>query len=514
MPFSITKLITRSGEFLAGKAAAAPKGTGSLQLPIEPPPKAPKGQVSLPSYWKSATATTAVFAKTDLNVANVDLTSNFRFGATTPAVIRSLARVNADLSAAAAAYLRVGIPENWGITAKNPDGTFNREATQLAMAILDHMDKMPDYVNGFSQVSSLRTVSEALGKEILIEGAASMELVLDKNRMPLKFQPIAVSQLFFFEDGDGTKPVQRLGGVDTDLDIPTFFYTQLDADLLNVYAQSPWEGAVQPVLASQTFLSDLRKVCARHIYPRWDLKIDEEKLRERIPPDILQDNEKLNTYLNQIIADVESTINGLGVEEALIHFDFFEVGYIDGGANDVPNTFETLKTIHDAKISTGAKVMPSILGQGAGSQNIASTETMIFLTSANGMIRLKLQELYSKAMTLAVRLFGLDVTCEFKFETINLRPVLELESFKAMEQSRILQQLSLGFLSDDEAALKLTGNLTPVGFKPLSGTGFFTAPTDPNANPHSNTSGNQQGALQQDLKPTTPQQAKGPAKKG
>jgi len=450
--------------------------------------------------------------KTDLNVANTDLTNTFRLGANTPAVIRNLARVNPDLSAALSAYLRVGIPEKFTCIARNPDGSFNRDATLLAMAILDRFNLMPDYSNGFSQVSSLRTVCEALAKEIFIEGACSMELVLDKGRMPLKFQPVAVSQLIFYQDGDGTKPVQRLGGVDTDLDIPTFFFTQLDADLLNVYPISPWEAAVQPVLAGTTFLSDLRRVCSRHVYPRYDLKIDEDKLRKRIPPEILNDKDQLSLYLNSILSEVETAINNMGVEEAVIHFDFFEIKYIEGGGQDVPNTFDTVKSIYDAKIATGAKTMPSILGHGTGTQNTASTETMVFMMSANGMVRLKLNEILSKGMTLAVRLFGMDVTCEFKFADIELRPESELTAFRVMKQSQILEQLSYGFITDDEASLALTGRLTPTGFKPLSGTQFLQL-NAAKLNPNDNQLGNQQGALTQDVKPTTPTQPKGPVKK-
>jgi hypothetical protein len=131
------------------------------------------------------------------------------------------------------------------------------------------------------------------------------------------------------------------------------------------------------------------------------------------------------------------------------------------------------------------------------------------------MIRLKLQEILSKAFTLAVRLFGMDVTVDFQFDDINLRPELETEAFRAMKQSRVLEQLSLGFITDDEAALELTGQLTPVGFKPLSGTNF-QAPsaqggaqnpltTADGANP---AAGNRQGALNQSLKPSTPTKPK------
>lgn len=508
-PFTPIKAFFARTGTSAGSAPATKSGGGAGQLPPVAPPKVANKQVSFASYLKTVTATSAQLARTDLNVANLDIASVARSNASTPAVIRALIRSNPDLSAAASAFIRTGIPEGFKLAARNGDGSLNRDATQLAMEIAARMDLMPDYVNGFSQVSSLRSISEALAKQLLTNGACACELVLDKSRMPLKFNPVAVEQIIWFPDAPGVRPVQRLGGIDTDLDIPTFFYTALDADVLDAYAQSPFEAAVQPVLAGTTFLSDLRRVCARHVYPRYDLSINEEKLRARIPPDILNDKDKTAAYLNTVIADIESVINGLGVEEALIHFDFFEVKFVEGGSTDVPNTFDTVKSIFDEKIATGAKVMPSILGHGSGSQNVASTETMLFLTSANGMIRLKLNEIYSKAFTLAVRLFGLDVTVEFCFDTIELRPSSELEAFRAMKQSRVLEQLSYGFITDDEAALELTGRLTPTGFKPLSGTGFFSAPA---VNPN-NPLGNQQGALQQGIKSDAPAAPKGPAKK-
>jgi hypothetical protein len=74
-----------------------------------------------------------------------------------------------------------------------------------------------------------------------------------------------------------------------------------------------------------------------------------------------------------------------------------------------------------------------------------------------------------------------------------------------MEQSRILDLLSLGLLDDNEASLKLTGQLPPAGYTPKSGTMFrSTQAQAPIANPASGTS---------TMDPTTPQQPKGPAKK-
>jgi hypothetical protein len=535
-------MLDAAWKFLAKTATAVKNGakqalvpvTGQPDMPTVLTPKVANKQQTQPSYVPNTTFVSAPLLKSDSRAATADISAVARQAASTPATIRALARLTPDLSAAVSAYLRVGIPENYKVVARNIDGTFNRDATALAANILRQFDLMPDYASGFSQVANIRSLSEALGKELIIEGAAAMELVLDKNRMPYKFQPVSASQIIFREDKDTQHifPQQLIAGTYIDLDQPTFFYTSLDQDLLTAYPISPLEGAVQPVLASADFVSDMRRICKRHVFPRYDVEIDEQKLRDRMPPETLNDTQKANEFLNATISSIQSVINTMNPEDAIVHFDFFTVQAVKMDSSNSANEFETVKNIYDEKVSTGAKVMPSILGHGSGSQNVASTETMIFMLSANGMVRLKLQEIFSKAMTLAVRLFGMDVTVEFKYDSINLRPDSELESFRAMKQARILELLSLGLMTDDEASLELTGELTPVGFKPLSGTGFFTPITGPgergnpaaggagdgsssdptNPNKKASPLGNKQGAAQQGQKSDAPSKPKGPQK--
>ena len=534
-------MLTSARQFLA-KAAGSVKNaakqalvpvTSQPDMPTVVTPKVSNKQVTQPSYVPTTTFVSAPLLKNDSRAVATDIAAAARQAASTPAAIRALARLTPDLSAAVSAFLRVGIPEKYHVIARNIDGSFNRDATALATNILRQFDLMPDYASGFSQVANIRSLCESLGKELIIEGACCMELVLDKNRMPYKFQPVSASQIVFREDKD-TQHIfaqQLISGTYIDLDQPTFFYTSLDQDLLTAYAISPLEGAVQPVLAAADFVNDMRRICKRAVFPRYDIEIDEEKLRNRIPPEILHDTQKFNEFMNKTIGDIQSVINTMNPEDAIVHFDFFTVKTVETKANEATE-FETVKNIYDEKVSTGAKVMPSILGHGSGSQNVASTETMIFMLSANGMVRLKLQEILSKAMTLTVRLFGQDVTVEFLFDDIELRPTSELESFKSMKQSRILELLSLGFIEDDVASLQLTGELTPASFKPLSGTGFFTPVTaqgerpnpaaggagdgsssDPtNPNKKASPLGNKQGAGQQGQKSDAPSKPKGPQK--
>jgi hypothetical protein len=286
------------------------------------------------------------------------------------------------------------------------------------------------------------------------------------------------------------------------LDIPTFFYAALDQDLLEPYSSSPFESAIQPVLFSTEFMNDLRRVVKRAIHPRLDIQIVWEKFKESLPSDAAHDSKILREYMNTFIADVQSRVNGLNPEDAMVHFDSVVAAYINNGNTTTNKEYEVLGNMVDAKVATGAKVMPSVLGHGSGSQNVASTEAVLFVKSAEGMQR-KLNEIYSRAFTLAVRLFGFDVYVEFAYEKIDLRPDAELESFKTMRQERILRQLSLGMISDEEACLTLTGALPPPGMPKLSGTMFMDAPKTTGA-PTSNT-----GALNQSQTSKAPAAPKG-----
>ena len=117
-----------------------------------------------------------------------------------------------------------------------------------------------------------------------------------------------------------------------------------------------------------------------------------------------------------------------------------------------------------------------------------------------------LNDLLSQTLTLAVRLLGYDVTVRFAYDRIDLRPDSELEAFKAMRQSRVLELLSLGSLTDEEASLMLTGRLPLAGAPKLSGTGFRANTTaDVPNNPYSGTS---QGTLNQNLNSDAPKNAK------
>jgi len=480
------------------------------------PPKVKPGSYGMPGYLKTATPTTAPLPVNDRRLMNTDITT-LRNQGSTAQVMRQMVAATPDLSAAVFSYIRAAITSSYTAVAKNPDGTFNRDATSLLQQLIVRFDVLNDYTEGFSGISSMRSNSESFAKEILTYGACAAELVLGKDRLPRRIQPLSVTAIQFIQDKGDPKilaPVQRIAGQTIDLDFPTFFYVALDQDLLEPYASSPLESALQPVMFSQEFFNDIRRVIKRAVHPRINVVIDEEKFRKSVPQEAHHDQVKMTAFQDKIIEDVQTQINGLNPEDALVNFDLINVNYLNNGNISLSTEYEVLGKMTDAKMATGAKTLPAILGHGAGSSNIASTETLLFMKNAEGAVKAKLDELYSRILTLAVRLFGFDVYVEFRYAPIDLRPESELESFKQTKQSRLLELLSIGMITDEEASLALTGNLPPQAMQPLSGTFFKSASavagSSGGAAAHPSNDGS---TLNQNLNPDVPSQGRGQNKK-
>lgn len=489
--------------------------SAATTLPGITPPKVKPGSSTVPSnVRRSSTRGVTKLQETDRRVATTDLLS-LRSGRSTKKVIHDLSIVTPDLSASVDAYLRLAITPSFTAIARNQDGTANSEATVALQQVLSRFNNLQDYTQGYSEIRSIHSVGEALARELRMYGSCSLELVLDKARLPYRLQPISTTQIVWKDDGKQVYPAQApASGDEIDLDIPTFFYEELDSDLLEPYSVSPMEAAVQATLADQEFMNDLRRVIKRALHPRMTAEIVFEQFRKSVPPDVAADPVKLVEYQNNFISAIQESVNSLEPDDALVFFDTLKFDYMSRGNESLEREYATLQGITNSKMAAGAKVPGAVLGHGAGSQNIASTESALFVKYATGT-QMHVNAILSRALTMAVRLLGHDVYCEFAFEKPDLRPEIELEAFKSMKQERTLTLLSLGLISDEEAAIQLTGKLPPAGAPKLSGTGFKSGSSTStiNANPYSTTGsqGSSQSTKDKANAPETPTQTKGPA---
>lgn len=478
-------------------------------LPPSPLPAAKGKSRSVGSYLKSAKPNpNSSLLVNDRQLAKTDLAAITRTQETRT-LIRQFAHSSPDVSAAMFAYVRVGVSGNFRAIARNPDGTTNRDATKLVQQLLTRFDLLPTDPK-FAGYNTIRSLAESFAKELYMHGGCSAELVLGKDYLPSSINPISIPQVEFRPDGNRLKPIQRIAGQVIDLDVPTFFYVTLDREIVEAYPSSPIEATIKPTIFSEQFVADLNRVVRRAVHPRLSVKIIEEKFKENLPDEVVHDPDALESYLNDFIVSLADRINNLQPEEAFVFFDSIGIELINNGNSSLSSEYEVLSGLVRSQVTSGAKTLPAILGS-ESSSNIASTQTLLFMKYVEGAIQAKLNELFSKILTLAVRLFGQDVYVEFAFDPIELRPKAEMEAFMQTRQSRILELLSLGLITDEDACIALTGELPPEGAKPLSGTGFKSAAG--NMEPGKDGSTNSGSTLNQNLNPDTPAQGRGSNKK-
>lgn len=247
--------------------------SAATQLQPVAPPKVRPGSMTFPSYLKTTSPSTAVLPLEDRRLASAD-TTTLRNGADTRTIIRDFVAASPDLSAAVWAYIRLGIPQKYTAVAKNPDGTFNREATMLTQQLLTRFNLLPDYAtDGFTGPQSVRATSESLAKELIQYGSCCGEMVLNKARQPARVQPVSTTQIKFVAAPDKTLvPWQYVGSAKIPLDISTFFYVTLDQSLLDPYSSSPIESAIKPVIYSESFANDLTRIVGKVIHPRQKIR--------------------------------------------------------------------------------------------------------------------------------------------------------------------------------------------------------------------------------------------------
>lgn len=491
-----------------GSASGAAPTSGQDLAPVAI--KTRPGGSSIPSYQKEANPDRAQALKSGAATFHNASLTNIR-ASTTQEAVRKFIERSPDLGAAVSSYVRMGITSSHTAVATNQDGTVNPEATRAAVFFLNWLNT-PNDIKGFDSTQGLRSLCETWGRELFFEGAICAELILDKARMPDFIQPLSASQIQLFPDGRRIVPKQKVGSDLISLDIATFFMVQLDQDTLDPYPKSPISQAVLGVLFNEEFIDDIRKVVRRAIHPRTIVSIDEEKFMKYMPDEYRHDAAKCLKYRDETVRALEEQINGLRPEETLVVFDTIGVDVVDHGYTNLSQEYEVIRGMADARMIAGAKVMPTVLGQGNGTANTASAETLMFLKYVEATVWAKLNDLLSRILTVVVRLYGHPATVEFKLGRIELRPESELEAFKAMEQSRILDLLSLGLVTDEDASIRLTGRLPPAGYVNKSGTGFrSTASSTPTGDGY-NGATNSGSTLNQKIKSDAPQGQKGPQK--
>ena len=396
---------------------------------------------------------------------------DLRDGGNAIEAIRKLAKQDGTVSTAVFNYVQVAMS---GYTVKaynSADHQFSPEGSNLAKSILAGFNTLTDYSVGYSDVQTFDALVESALREVVLTGGLCGELVLNKTRLPNRVQWVPMETIKWISNGDGTKyPAQTGAEEDLPLNFATVWVAESHKDTSETYVRSMMEAALNTTFYYAEFVEDMRRAMRRGGHSRLIVTLNAEKVIAAAPNEIRQDPEKLQTFMESTRTDVESVVTAMEPEDALVCYNTVETELLT--AENAKADYSELVTAISGMLATSLKSHPSILGlRLGGSQSLSNTESLIYLKAASAIQR-PVEDVLSRALTLAARLFGSDIYVQFKFNPINIRPEDELEAFKTMKQARVLEQLSLGFISDEEAAEMLGTGERPPSAPALSGTMF------------------------------------------
>lgn len=386
---------------------------------------------------------------------------------------------------------------------------FSQEGVNIASSVLASFDTLFNFTEGFTQKKSLESLIAFALREVTITGALSAELVLSKEAVPDSLQIIGAETLHWYSNGKGgAYPGQVVDGEEVSLNIPTFWVSYLHPDPGMVFPRSMMEASIKLIIYFQEFMEDIQRSVRVSGHNRTKITLDSKQIMEMADADTRSDPAKLQAFMETIRSAVQAQVEALTPEQAFILFDVADADTLQSGMGTKLD-YTPLLNVISGQYATSMKTPPSVLGLRleSGSQALGNVETLIFLKSAKA-VQAPVEEVFSRALTLACRLFGADVYVRFQFDPLDLRPEIETEAFQTMRQQRLLELLSLGFLTDEQFACLAKTGPRPEGSPPLSGT-MFHSKGSAGGNPPTFPGDTAMGRV---LQPETPDKAGGKSK--
>lgn len=367
-----------------------------------------------------------------------------------------------DLSFALWNFLRIGNCD-YTITVTKPDSDQPFTQGQKLVDQFIHMLELPN-PQAFEPSRSLRKIANQMMMSVLTRGACACELVLAPSLTGVAFiAPVDPSTIVFKYENGRLVPYQNFGGLS--LDIPTFFYETLDARIDDPYGRSPLWASIQTIMFQLQILQDIRQVVHNQGYPRFDIKIIEEVLLQRMPISIRNNEEKKAEWLKEKLNEIIQMYNNLQPDDTFVHFDSIEIGMAGGKGNGGGALIdpEKLMTVIDNQLMAGLKTLSTILGRRStgNTESFAKMEIKLYLQGVRSVQEV-VERCISRALTLMLNMTGKQGIVKFKYKPVEIRTELEQAQFEQIALFNYAYMRDQGWIDQVEAANRAVGH-DPVG---------------------------------------------------
>jgi len=327
-----------------------------------------------------------------------------------------------------------------------------------------------------------------------LRGSFLAELVLDDSaRMPIDIATPDPATLRFRRDKDENgNLVWRMGqwqwGQYVELDLPTIRYIPVDP-----YPGSPYGRAIAaPAMFTSLFLMgllhDLRRVVSQQGYPRQDLVVKLQAIRDAMPADIQNDSDKFKKWVEDTIEDIQDVYNNLEPDDAYVHTDVVDVKSPVGALNASSlGAIDGMIKGLERMSMRALKSMPLLMGTTDGvSEANANRQWEIHVAGIKALQHLA-ETMLERLFGYALQVQGIAARVKFNFSELRAAELLRDAQVETLNIANAARKRDEGWQTNDEAANSIVGHnavAAPATSIPAlsGGGGLMGVQADPGSN--------------------------------
>ena len=325
--------------------------------------------------------------------------------------------------------------------------------------LMERINYQDFFAMGFSEPNTIDDMISKMARNILTSdnAAAALFVQLFNDFTVDKFVVIDCDKVFFESSLDKKRwmPYCYQDGRKVSLDFVNFLWQPLDNDASEICGNNPLRPGLRTTFTKIEFLDNLRKVLKNQAWPKIKVVLDEEAVIGSAPPEVKGDAKKLIEYLKEYLSAIEAQLTGIQADQNIIIYDTIkEIGFLESGQKFDPNPIAKLL---DSELIASFKAPPSTVGRGGETktgEGLASAELVIFRRTIKA-IRKIVENVFSRAFTLSMRLEALQGYVKFRLREFTLRPPEESAQFESINQETIVSAWEVGSIGDKEKDRKI-----------------------------------------------------------
>ncbi|KAB2328942.1 hypothetical protein F7731_23605 [Cytobacillus depressus] len=367
--------------------------------------------------------------------------------------LKMIRDINPDASMAIWNLLRLA---NSGheLEVENPNGKFDKKATEYCNELARTVGSL--YGGGVDQLINVLLLTG------FTQGAIALEVELTEGLDGVAdFHPVDPVTLDFKRNSNTGKielVQKQTNGEYKVLNQETVFYFPFDPDVGDPHGRSPILPILQIIFFQIEVLKDLKKVIHHQGHQRFDIKVLESAIIENMPDDIkFAGPDAVRDFVMNYVQDIQNQMEQLEPDADFFHTDSVEIDMAGGAIGHSLDATRVIDIINQ-QVITSLKQLPILLGRNEGTTETHGTiQWQIYVKGIESLQR-GIKRLLEKAYNVSLQVAGFQGKARLTFDTLRVTDRLKDAQAEKHETETKIMQINQGWISNDEAAMKMVGH--------------------------------------------------------